>query len=179
MAVVPLQDVKDFLNITSTGSDNELVLTLDRAEAAIAARVGPLSPVTVTEVHHGGRNPIVLRRPPVIAVTSVVADAVTTVAGFDLDSEAGLLYSEFGYGYAGLPRSVRVTYQSGRAAPLPADLEAAVLELTKHLWESQRGSAPAALTGTGDDELRSAGSGFLLPYRVQSLLEPYLRPSVT
>jgi hypothetical protein len=177
VAVVALSDAKAFLNITGTGSDNELVRMVDQAEAAIAARVGPLAPVTVTEMHHGGANPIVLRRPPVISVTSVVADGATTTSGFDLDSEAGLLFSESGYGYAGLPRSVQVTYTAGRSS-LPADLEAAVLELVRHLWESQRGSTPVALAGAGDDGLRDTGSGFLLPYRVQSLLEPYLRPSV-
>lgn len=183
MPAVSLTDVKVFLNITRPDDDDELMAMIDRAEAILVARVGPLDPVTVVEKHHGGLNPIVLRRPPVISVTSVVANGITTLAGFDLDSEAGLLYSEFGYGYEGFPRSVEVTYTAGRPAPLPADLEAAVLELVKHLWDSQRvpGASRPGFQGFGGGTGESAavgGAGYLLPYRVQSLIEPYLRPGI-
>jgi hypothetical protein len=177
MAVVLLSDVKTFLNITSTGNDAELADMVGRAEAVIATRVGPLAPVTVTEMHHGGANPIILRRPPVISVTSVVAGGVTTVSGFDLDPGAGLLFSESGYGVAGLPRSVQVTYMSGRDA-LPADLEAAVLELVKHLWISQRPAGAQAPPGSLAGEDVQPGGSYLLPYRVQSLIEPHLLPAV-
>ena len=170
MAAVSLAAVKTFLNITSTKNDDELLDTLERAEAIIASRVGPLSPVVVTDEVHSGPGPILLRRYPVISVASATSDSTAVT---DLVLHGGVLYGSF-YGY---PRGVRVTYTVGRTAPLPVDLEAAVLELVHHLWTSQRGAATSVLADSGENDVQ-AGRGFLLPYRVQSLLEPYLLPSV-
>jgi hypothetical protein len=167
VSAVLLADVRAFLNLGSGTPDAEVQDTLDRAEAILAARVGPLGPVTVTdEVHHGG-GALVLRRYPVLSVTSVSVGADDFV-DVDFDPESGVVYGAFLGGY----RGVRVTYVAGRS-PLPADLEAAVLELTAHLWRSQRGAAgPSPLAAEQDGENSTAG--YLLPYRVQALIEPHL-----
>lgn len=171
MSVVTLASAKTFLNITTTTHDAELQAMLDRAESVLAKRVGPLAPVTVTDEVHTGPGPIVLRRFPVISVTSAASDGVA-VTDLDADTASGVVYGTFSRAL----RKVKVTYTAGRAT-LPLDLEAAVLELTRHLWESQRGNSLATVPGSlpGED-VQTPGGSYLLPYRVQSLIEPYLLP---
>lgn len=167
-----LAEVKDQLNIpsTSTGNDAELGKMLARATKAIGSRVGPLAPVTITDEVHTGPGAVVLRKQPVISVTSATSSGVA-VGDLDLDREAGVLYGTF----SAAPRAVRVTYVAGWAS-VPEDLDQGVLELVQHLWKTQRGggSTRAAFPGEGEDQSEPDGSGYLLPYRVQSLIEPYL-----
>lgn len=178
MSAVPLTLVKQFLNLDNSTHDDELVDMVDRAEAVIARRVGPLEPVLVADEVHTGPAPIALDRWPIVSVTSATTDGAV-VTDLDADLVTGVVYGTFGRA----ARGVRVTYVAGRAAPLPADLEAAVLELVRHLWESQRvaGATRPGFQGygggTGDAE-PPPGMGYLLPYRVQSLLEPYMIPGV-
>jgi hypothetical protein len=172
MSAVLLTDAKTFLNVTVATHDAELQSMLDRAEAILARRVGPLSLTTVTDEVHTGPGPLLLKRYPVVSVTSATSDGVA-VSDLDLDVDTGLLYGAFTSGF----RKVRVTYTAGRAVP-PADLEAAVLELVKHLWESQRPAGAQAPPGSlAGDDIQPGGS-YLLPYRVQSLIEPHLLTTV-
>lgn len=169
---VTFDDLKVFLGITDSGNDGELLAMLDRAVATLEARVGPLSEVDVVDEVHTGPGPLVLKRWPVISVTSV-SDNGSDVTDLDLDADAGVLYGGF---FSCIRRGVKVTYVAGRA-DLPMDLEAAVLELAKHLWTTQR--VPGSRRyGSGDpDERTLAGaSSYLLPYRVQTLIEPYVAP---
>ncbi len=172
MSAVLLADAKTFLNFPSTSSDAELQDMLDSAEAHLAKRIGPLQPVIVPDERHTGPGPLVLNRRPVISVTSATNNGVA-VTDLDLDADAGKLYGTFSTGH----RSVRVTYTAGRAALSP-DLERAVLELTGHLWESQRpaGARTAPPGGFVDEDAGRGGGAFLLPYRVQSLIESDLLP---
>lgn len=171
MSAVLLADAKIFLDITGTANDAELQRMLDRAEVVLAQRVGPLEPVTVTGEKHTGPGPIVLKRWPVISVTSA-STGYGAVTDLDLDVDAGVLYGSF---TSRIRRDVTVTYTAGRAT-LPADLEAAVLELLQHLWRSQR--VPGARRGAGEPDERTSQGTYLLPYRVQTLIEPYLVPGL-
>lgn len=177
MSVVSLSSAKAYLNITGDQQDGELIDTIDRAEAVLARRVGPLGPEVVTDEVHSGPGPILLRRWPVVSLTSATSDG-NAVLDLELDTDAGVVYGTF----SRLARNVRVSYVAGRGTPLPADLEAAVLELVKHLWESQRVSRPgASRPGFGGSDLNpevEMGAHYLLPYRVQTLIEPYLLPTV-
>lgn len=177
MSAVSLLEVEAFLNDASSVNENELVDMLDRAEAIIAKRVGPLEPVPVTDEIHTGPGPILLRRFPVLSVSSATSSGVA-VADLDADTDTGVLYGTFGC----TRRAVKVSYVAGRAE-LPQDLVEAVLELVKHLWESQRvpGTRAPGFQGYGGDSANTnapPGSGYLLPYRVQSLIEPYIIPAV-
>lgn len=169
MSTVQLTLAKQFLNITTTDADIELQEMLDRAESILSERVGPLLPETVTDEVHTGPGPLVLRRYPVVSVSSATSGGVT-VTDLDLDVDTGLLYGAF----SPVRRSVKVTYMIGYAN-LPLDLEAAVLELVGHLWSSQRGTSPTALQ-QADLDVPQVGGSYLLPYRVQSLIEPHLIP---
>lgn len=171
MSVVLLADVKAHLNITSTTNDAELQRMTDRAEAFIVARCGPLAPLLVVDEVHTGPGPLLLKRFPVISLTSVTDDG-TLVIDTDLDVDAGVVHGVF----SSLRRGLRVTYTAGRQV-LPADLEAAVLDLAAHLWGTQRGSSPGLL-GLQDETQQLAGtSTYLLPYRVQTAIEPHLLPT--
>jgi hypothetical protein len=173
VSTVLLADAKAFLNLTTTTNDAELQDMLDRAESILARRVGPLAPAAVEGEVHTGPGPLLLKRYPVISVTSATSDGVA-VNDLDLDVDTGRLYGTF----SSARRGVKVTYTEGRSV-LPLDLEAAVLELTRHLWQSQRGNAPAAMVLQDPDERTLQGvSSYLLPYRVQTLIEPYLLPAV-
>lgn len=172
MAAVSLADAKLFLGITDTADDDELTAMLGRAEAVLTARVGPLEPVTVTDEKHTGPGPIVLKRWPVLSV-STASTGYGEVTDLDLDVDAGVLYGTFS---SAIRRDVTVTYQAGRY-PLPADLEAAVLELLRHLWSSQRvPGTRRAFAGDPDERTLQGVSTYLLPYRVQTLIEPHLVP---
>lgn len=172
MSAVSLNDVKTFLNMTGTGDDAELLTMLDRAEAIIAARVGPLEPTTVTGEVHTGPGPLVLKQWPVVSVESVSSFYGVPVTDFQVDADAGLVYGIFSCTF----RDTTVTYTAGRQT-LSADLQGAVLELVKHLWSTQRvpGSRRPVTSEPDERNLQGVGS-YLLPYRVQTLIEPYLVP---
>lgn len=171
MSVVSLLDAKAFLGVKDTEDDGELAVMLDRAVAILAARVGPLEPVMVTE-KHTGPGPLVLKKWPVLSVISA-STGYGEVADLDLDEDAGVLYGTFP---SRIQRDITVTYEAGRY-PLPADLEAAVLELLDHLWKSQRvPGTRRAFSGDPDERTLQGVSTYLLPYRVQTMIEPYLVP---
>ncbi len=173
-----LADLKAHLNITTTAQDGELQSMLDRAIAAVAREVGPLWTETVTERHDGGSGSILLKRMPVLTVTSAAyADGTPiSTAGSYLDTDSGVLYlastttSRSGYGGP----NVVVTYTSGRET-LPADLVLAVLERAAYFWESQRGggSARPAFPGeTSGDDVNASAWGRL--QRSKDLARPYM-----
>lgn len=173
MSALLLSDVKEFLNKTDSGDDAEVQAMVDRAEAIIAARVGPLTEVTVTDEVHTGPGPLVLKRWPVISVSSATSDGAA-VTDLDLDEGPGVVYGSFG----STRRGISVSYVAGRTS-LPVDLEAAVLELVRHLWVTQR--VPGTrLRGSGEPDERTLQgvSTYLLPYRVQTLIEPHLKPTL-
>lgn len=172
-----MSEARAHLNITSTVHDGELVGVIAAAEAAIAQRVGPLEPTTVT-ARLSGNTALVLPVHPAISLTSIsdAAGTAQTVGQFALDGANGVL----SYAAAGTRFSsafYTVTYQAGRpAGALPADLLFAVKELVRHLWDSQRGPTRRPGMPSSDGAANSmAGAGYLLPFRVQELLTPHLQ----
>ncbi|NUR28502.1 MAG: hypothetical protein HOV76_32370 [Hamadaea sp.] len=176
MSAVLLDDVKTFLNRTDNSDDDELLAMIDRAEAILAVRVGPLEPTIVVDEVHWGHGPILLRKWPVLSVTSATSNGVP-VADLQLDVQTGVLYGTFAcaYRYA----TTTVTYTAGREW-LTADLQAAILELVRHLWLTQRvpGTRRGFSAGEPDERTVQGISNYLLPYRVQTLIEPYLQPRI-
>lgn len=193
MSVVTLDEAKTHLNIASDADDVELQSTLDAAEAAIETYLGvTLTPTAVTEWHDGSRTQIVLDKAPIVDVTSVTEYSGTTAQdltaqpldgstfdgyGYEVDSVTGLL-SRTSSGYvARFASRVKVVYQAGYAT-LPADLKQAVLELTRHLWETQRGRSAGRPVPGYDEEYQPTGQGFAFPNRVMELLRPYRTPVI-
>ena len=174
MPAITLAEAKTHLNITATTYDTELADFIASAEAVIAKRCGPLGLVAASARVQGGGSGLVLPVALVATLTSVtpVGGTALTLADLHLDTAAGVVTYNLGGSFGA--RSYDVEYQSGRAT-VPADLMLAVKELVKHLWSTtQRGGSGARKPGS---DAPSSSATFLLPYAVQSLIEPHLQPS--
>jgi len=155
MSVVTVPETKTHLNLTVATYDAELQTFIDRAEAALAKRIGPLSSTAKTERVRGWCTVLRLSHTPIISLTSVTAIEGTTVSTSQLTTMPGgrVEFTQSGY-FAS--RFYDVAYQAGRAT-LDDDLKLIVLELVRLLWgSSQRGSggrpgsaAPAPAVGDG------------------------------
>ena len=175
---VSLDDVRQFENRTSTVDDEELRSYIDAAQGILSRLVGPLIPTVVSEVQDGGTPVLVLRKWPVISVTSVTyaTSQAVLMSDLDLDPETGIVYWKFGTVgvFLGGRRFLTATYVAGRNG-LPADLRQAVLELVKHLWESQTGGNRRP-NFAADGTNVQPGLSYLLPPRIDTLIRPHLSP---
>lgn len=175
MSVLTLAEAKAHLNITDSGSDAELQTFIDAAEAALAARVGPLGPVTTTARVAGGGRTLLLPVAPAVSITSVtpVGGTALTVGDLYLDQAGGAIsyasnasFSSYWYD---------VVYVAGRAVnACPDDLLMADKELLRHMWTTQRpsGRFSSPLSDTAANTI--PGAAYLFPFRVEALLAPYL-----
>lgn len=174
--VVSLDDVKRHLTMNSLTftSDDELRDFILRAQVAVEAKVGPLVPTTVTSRvgSYGSWSgaSLVLPVTPVISLTSVTAVGGSAVSGLTV-SPSGVVAgvgSWFGY------TPYDAVYVAGRTT-CPADLYLAVLEMHRHLWDTQRGSSQTVWNNPEDDPTNSAPSStyYLYPPRVVQLMAPY------
>ncbi len=171
--LVSLADVKTHLNITATTNDEELRRFIDAATDAAERYTGrSLRGQSVTETLDGNGTPnLLLGSVPVRSVTSVTIGGSTVAATGYTASTSGVL-TRLGGSYTPGPwtpgvGNVTVTYLAGEASPPPAAVQA-VLELVRHLWQTQRGTMPGRAQ-VGDDY--QPGLGFSLPQRVTELLD--------
>jgi len=164
-SALSLADAKRYLNITDTDDDEELREFIEAAEAALGRRCGYVVPTTVTERVRGCGNRLMLKEKPLISVTSVTAVGMGTTV--DVSQLTALPSGSVEFSIAGsfYARFYDVVYRAGRN-PLPADLYKCLQEITKHLWQTQRGP------GRKRDEVM--GAAYAFTYRVKELWEPYV-----
>lgn len=178
---VTLDEVRAHLNVTASVdiSEFELQMHLDAATEAVENRVGPLVIRDVVERSVSwGR--VALRLRPAVSITSVstvLAGAVNPVAGdtstLTLDSGSGVLDLT---GRVANGSTVEVAYRAGRGTvdQIEGRFKLAVLIVTKHLWETQRGQgARGSRWGTqdaGGDDMAEILRGFALPRRALELI---------
>lgn len=183
MNLVSLSDVKRFLNVNGTTSDDELAGFLDDAVAAVEDLIGPITARTVVEEidSHGPR--IVLSQTPVQAVMSVSiepwlgATAVDDTAAWRLNPATGVLRRMVVGGslpYYGQGSIFTVTYSAGRV-DVPGPVNRAIMMQVADMWRSQRGAMPMPAAGSDLPPAYAGAAGFLSP-GVMELLLPYLRP---
>jgi hypothetical protein len=191
MALITLQEAKDFLNITASTSDSELTAFTEAASSMWLARGLPGGPTARTETYDGGASRIALRHTPVVSVTSI-AEAVgnisyplteqplgqggTSAYGFTYDPWTGVVVRRTAGAatlFADGIDNVSVVYTAGYAT-VPEDIKHAIKLLTKHLWDTQRGGAKRP--GSGGDE--QVPTTFSWPYRVEEIASAYTGPSV-
>lgn len=165
--VVTLDELKDFVNVSSGTSDAELLMMLDAAVEAVEGIVGPILHRTVVERVRANAHTIALRESPVVSVTSITSagSAVT----YSLDAATGLLLDVYSAG------DNTVTYVAGRTS-VPEAIRLAVLIIAGHLWRTQLGSAPANSLQGADEFTPDIGLGYAIPSRAQDLLAPYALP---
>ena len=176
MSVLSLPEAKTHLNITGSQDDAELAQTIDEAQAAIEGRIGPLESVTKTyRVYTHGESSIALPSAPVVSVTSITPIGGTPLSLTDVyvNTVAGTI--TYGFGMRFWSWGYDIVYQAGRAT-VPDDLLRAVKEMTKHLWETQRGGTVRPTRGGGESSSNTLpGAAYAFPYRVEQLIQPYMQ----
>jgi hypothetical protein len=163
-----LAEVKAHANIPGSANDDELVTMLDAAEDIVRSLVGSFAAGTVTERVTVSAGTVILSRSPSGRVT-LTDGAGNVVTGFTVSTAAGLLYDVPAHNGAVLTASYPV---GGGVVPAAVALATAII--AAHLWETQRGPAPAGPL-SDPDVGPSFGAGFALPNRARELLAPYTR----
>lgn len=190
LPVVSFDMALSHLNIPAASADEEEIRRfIDAAQDLAENYVGAvLGRRTFTESYDGNVDNLRLRNPRAISITSVYENgALLDPSAYQLDPTGQRLYrlttsslssTAFGaYGYyaAGV-NSVVVTYVAGYTVTPPA-VQQGVLEILRHLWQTQRGVTNVmSRTGTGDDFY--SGMTYSLPRRAMELLDPASLPGL-
>lgn len=167
-----LADVKTFLNITDTTSDEELRQTI-AASTALAEKycARALSPRLWTGIITAkpGAAVLVLPEPSATSIVSIVADSGTVdPADYRLDPTGQNIHALNGQTWTGDHTVTAMLGVSG------ADLDAAqqgVRELIRHAWLPQRGAAPIPLQGAMMSGNPTPGAAYAFPYVVTEKLD--------
>ncbi len=190
--IVSLDDVKTHLNMSLSGTTNDLELArfVDAATGIVEGVIGSVTPTTYTnEPHNGGSTSIITYHQPVISVQSVTEYTGNTV--WSLTNQAvGASTDNYGYtlddplsgritrrGSASYPvrflgsqDDVLVTYTAGRLT-VPSTVQLAALIIIDDLWsQTQRGTAPPIPGGPASDVAQPGTSGGI-PSLALELLE--------
>lgn len=173
-SVLTLSDAREHLSITDPQYDVKLQATIDAAESALVARVGPLGPTPKTARVTGGSMYLILPDAPVVSLESVtpVGSTVLDVDTLHLNSESGYVSMNDSCSYFGSLR-YDVEYVAGRA-DCPGDLYEAIKELVRHMWQAQRGSSRQSTQQSTEAANTIPGAERLFPFRVEQLLAPYV-----
>ena len=183
MAVLPLQDAKDALNIaqSNTSYDVEIAVMVASIEAILEQITGgPLFTATISErvkVGHGYRS-LVLRQRPVVSVTSITDIASGTplaVPDLDVDTNSGVIRRKLELPFWSRGPYYQVVYAAGWGTSLPTAFNLAARIVLQHLWEVQQGPGQRPAMGGGDVTrvYRDTGVGYAVPNRVLELMAPY------
>ena len=189
LPVVSYDMALEHLNIPAASANQEEIRRfIDAAQDLAENYVGAvLGRRTITSEKYDGNTDVLrLRNPRAISISSVYEN------GDLLDSSQYLLdptgqrlyrlttsslssttYGAYGYWAAGV-NSVSVTYVAGYTVTPPA-VQQGVLEILRHLWQTQRGSANV-LARNGDEWVTS--STYSLPRRAMELLDPASLPGL-
>ena len=182
-------EVLEYLNIPSaSANENEVRRFMDAATDLAETYVGQvLGRRTFTnELYDGGTEFIRIRNPKAISITSVYENGTSVPSSnYVLDYTgqrlyrigSGTLYATNSYGYwtQGM-NNIQITYVAGYVNP-PMSAKQGVLEIIRHLWQTQRGAINVmGRTQTGDELY--TGSTYSLPRRAMELLDPTSFPGM-
>jgi hypothetical protein len=190
IGAVSLSEVKTHLNISSsdTSLDEELRLFMDAATDLAEGYLGIIigQRTFTSELYDGGNEFLRIRNPKVLSIASVYEnDQLLNSAQYVVDPTgqrlyrigSGTLYATNSYGYwtAGM-NNVKVTYTAGFTNP-PAAIRQGLLEIIRHLWQTQRGAMNVMGRNQTGDEFYPA-STYSLPRRAMELLDPASLPGL-
>jgi hypothetical protein len=190
LGIVGLNEVKSHLNIPSTDTslDDELRSFIDAGSDLAETYVGQVlgRRTYSNELYDGGTEFIRIRNPKAISITSVIENDVTVPSSnYVLDYTgqrlyrigSGTLYATNSYGYwtQGM-NNVSITYVAGYVNP-PMSAKQGVLEIIRHLWQTQRGAINVMSRTNSGDELYSTPT-YSLPRRAMELLDPTSFPGM-
>ncbi|MFJ4990066.1 hypothetical protein ACIP9H_40500 [Streptomyces sp. NPDC088732] len=178
--ILSLRDMKNHLRITSTSTDDELRGWIESVTEDIEGFAGVCVRRTFTEridVPAHGSTTLMLRKPPVLSLTSLVAirsgGPAYDPSEFDVDSSGVIERLDGGRIYGPL----RAVYVAGRTIIPPTIRDASKL-IVQHLWRTKYGGSRAT-AGAGEDFLvtePTGGFGYAIPNRALQLLEPHRLP---
>ena len=189
IGIVGYDEVLEYLNIpAASANENEIRRFIDASTDLAEAYVGQvLGRRTFTnELYDGGTEFIRLRNPKAISITSVTENGMAVSASnYVLDYTgqrlyrigSGTLYATNSYGYwtQGM-NNVSITYVAGYVNP-PMSAKQGVLEIIRHLWQTQRGAINVMSRTNSGDELYSTPT-YSLPRRAMELLDPTSFPGL-
>ena len=189
IGIVGYDEVLEFLNIpTASANENEVRRFIDASTDLAETYVGQvLGRRTFTnELYDGGTEFIRIRNPKAISITSVYENgALVSSSNYVLDYTgqrlyrigSGTLYATNSYGYwtAGM-NNIKITYVAGYVNP-PMSAKQGVLEIIRHLWQTQRGAINVMSRTNSGDELYSTPT-YSLPRRAMELLDPTSFPGL-
>jgi hypothetical protein len=190
LGIVGLDETKQHLNIPTTDStsDEELRQIIDAASDLCEQYVGIIlgRRTYTSELYDGNTDALRLRNPKAISITSVYENgALLDSSAYVLDPTgqrlyrvgSGTLYATNSYGYwSGGMNNISVTYVAGFTNP-PASAKQGVLEVIRHLWQTQRGSMSVLGRNLAGDETYSTPT-YSLPRRAMELLDPIGLPGL-
>lgn len=185
VAVLPMQDAFDALNIRTAAAQQESASEIAQYVATITSCMeamtgGPLVNRSITERAEmtAGQTAIVVRQRPLVSVTQILGAsgaAIDISAGLDLDSNAGIIRRQLGLPFFGpffswLPQCT-VIYVAGWGVSVPAAFNTASRIILQNLWETQHGPSGRPSMGSGDDMVTLPGFGFAIPNQAAELLD--------
>lgn len=187
VALVELAEAKHFLNIppANTAHDEKLRSLIASVTDVVEDITGVVVRRSFTEVYSGfGEPAILLRRRPVISVTSVSENGVALAASEYSVNSFGVLTKATSYAagrwLSGVD-NIGVTYVAGRLAPTPSILDGA-RDLIRVNFRPVIGGNHSVFDGGRADEAgqsQEPGSirlGFFVPNSVMQRLTPSARP---
>lgn len=189
IGIVGYDEVLEYLNIPSaSANENEVRRFIDAATDLAEGYVGHVlgRRTFSNEYYDGGAEFIRIRNPKAISITSVYENGFLLSSGnYYLDYTgqrlyrigSGTLYAQNAYGYwAQGVNTIKLTYVSGYVNP-PMAAKQGVLEIIRHLWQTQRGSMNVMGRQLAGDELYSTPT-YSLPRRAMELLDPVSLPGL-
>lgn len=167
--LVSLAEVKNHLKITAAQHDELLSWFAAVASDVCEQYTGRAwRRRTVVDRITGGHSALLLTHAPVVSITSITDNgAAVDASTYALDDRAGVIYRNAGLWGSYPTLGITVTYVAGDADQLPPRTRHGVLEMVRHLWESQRGGTGAPRQGQNDTW--STLMGFSVPRRVAEL----------
>lgn len=170
-SLISLADAKRHLRITDATRDDQLREYIEAATEIVESYVGPIVTRTHTARVMGFRSLIPLPHTQVTAITNITIIRTGTspivLSNLSINTPAGV----FGYkNLLSIPwGEMDVTYTVGRPF-VKANWTMAAEIIVQHIWQSQLGNLPSM---QGDDLVDPRlGTGYLVPFRAISLLQP-------
>lgn len=193
MALITVQEYKDYYNITNTSQNLIILNSINFAQSLAECFLSTNLKQTTyaNETHDGGVSIIFLDNFPVTTISSVVEDGNVTTDYTAYKDEGKLVKgtnvrNTYGYDptFAGGLQGVSISYTAGYtdtsgSNPLPDALRLALLKLTNFLINDRKSANPKLVRQTLHGEERQFGKlgpdidVNLIPYDIRSILLDY------
>lgn len=179
VAVLPLQDGKDQLNIpqSTTTFDTELQAYIATIETSLEGLTGgPIVNRTITAERcefSGWYETLQVRQRPLVSVTSITSILGTALdaTGLDINRAGRKIRKKDGSPFSSDSPVTLVTYVAGWGTAVPAAISLAARIILDHLWDLQHGPSARPSMGSGMELVTPPGFSFAIPNYAAELLQ--------